>query len=325
MNLEIGYDLDTLLGSVKFDYKLVLGENATGDTPMYWGDVVSGDAYYYYTDSSSNRSLQTCNFYFNSNISQDYSVISGKISARGTRRDSASGLVSPRLSIDPGHISIFGGSDWQYGVSLNPPYTGKKDSASIIIYNNDTGVGSSTPAYSALAPSGANLPDNLASTNWRRIHYTTSQTVHNQNSNVPYMPISGRTMSYNDLCQYIVNEYNEQNPEETINVDDLPPFDDSSEPTEDYQPFSLDYDEILGERELESILKETQYVLDTTPLESVEFPTIEIESIEIESVPSSVGSAVGEIFDISASMPSDLLTIWGGLAVFAVFFWWLTK
>lgn len=326
MNLEIGYNLDTLLGSVALDYKLTLGENATGDTPMYWGDVISGEAYYYYTDANSVKSLQTCNFYFNSNISQGYNVISSeKVSVLGIRRDEISGSTPVSLAVGSTNFSISGGSVWQYGVSLNPPYAGKANSASIIVYNNDTGVGGSTPTYSELTNVTTILPNYFASTNWGGINYTTSPAIHNKNSNVPYMPISGRTMSYNDLVLYIVDEYNGQNPSETITADDLPPFDDSTEPTNDVQPFSLDYSEILGEEEMESIIAETRYILDTTPAESFDFSLLETIP-EVSAPASNVVSTVGKIFNMHNNIvPPELVTIWGGLAVFAVLFWWITK
>lgn len=327
MNLEIGYDLETLLGSVALDYKLTLGENATGDTPMYWGDVISGDAYYYYIDENSVQSVQTCRFHFSTNMPQSYKVISSeKVSVMGVRREETSGSTPVSLAVGSSNFSISGGSTWQYELSsLNPPYTGKSNSASIIVYDNGTGLGASTPKYSANANEGAPLPRYFASTNWSGIHYTTSPTVHNNNNSVPYMPIRGRTMSYNDLRLYIVDEYNEQNPSETISVDDLPAFDDSADPTEGNQPFSIDYDEILGERELESILKETQYILDTTPAESIDFSFPETLP-EVSSPDSSVVSTVGKIFEMHENIvPSEVVTIWGGLAVFSILFWWITK
>lgn len=89
--------------------------------------------------------------------------------------------------------------------------------------------------------------------------------------------------------------------------------------------FTLDYDEILSEDELESILAETRYILDTAPYENFTVPTVDIETIEVSEPPAGIASAVGSIFNISASMPPDLVAVWGGLAVFAVLFWWLTK
>lgn len=156
------------------------------------------------------------------------------------------------------------------------------------------------------------------------IKYTTSSILHNRVPSAPYVPLNG-DYSYDDIRALVVNEYNEENPSETISESDFPDFDEYETESHEYQPFSIDYNEILGERELESILKETQYILDTEPFEDFTMPTLELETMAVSEPPSSVVSAVDTIFDLSASMPPDLLTIWGSLAVFAVLFWWLTK
>jgi hypothetical protein len=319
---------------VALDYKLTLGDNVTGDTPMLWGDIVSGTGYYYYVDENQVKTLKSCSFYFNSNAPQDYAVVTGNpVSFVGSRRDDATGTVSPILNASSHSVSIEGGSIWEYKCTFSPPYTLEGQNRVSVLVGSEA-VTKSTPIYYQNTMQGASLPTWSCSTTWDSISYSTSSKVHENSPDTPYIPISGQTLTYNDLRRYIVNEYNAQNPEETITIDDLPDIDgnlpteettEAVEPSYDLQPFSIDYNEILGEKELESILKETQYVLDTTPAESIDFSFP--ETLPEASAPDAgIVSTVGKVFEMHKNIvPSELVTIWGGLAVFAILFWWITK
>lgn len=333
MNLEIGYDLDTLLGSVALDYKLTLGDTATGDTPMYWGNVISGTAYYYYIDENAVKNVEECNFYFNSQIEQDYNVIEGTHVSYTGRRKEQLGTSPVVVNGSSTSVAVGGGGVWEYYNTLSPPYNGIETGCSIRIYNNDTGLGSSTPTYNVLASPTTNTVGTKATTNFSNISYTTVSSLHSANSNIPYLPVSGQNISYNDLRQYIVNEYNEQNPSETISINDLPAFDeDEIEPTYDIQPFSIDYNEILGEREMESIIAETRYILDTTPyeIESLDYqqaisePYEEIKKIAV--LDSDTKTAMSKIYDVAERMTrTDFLPLYAFSAIISIIMWFVFR
>lgn len=203
---------------------------------------------------------------------------------------------------------------------------------------SDNVVNSSIPVYRQNASEGSSYPSFACSTTWSNISYTTSSKVHANSSSVPYLPISGRTMSYNDVRQYIVNEYNEQNPEETISVNDLPDIDGNlptEETTEVIEPsyaFSIDYNEILGEREMESIIAETRYVLDTTPYEIESFDYM-LEASEPYEVLKNAGTlsdgliaSVGKVYDLADDVvPPEIISLYAFLAFLGVGMWFLLR
>lgn len=324
MNLEIGYDLDALFFDLSYDIKLNFPD-ANADTEILWGDVASGTVYYYFTDTDGVRHIKSSYFYFNTGDVPG-NVSNGTVSFFAVRQGSGTAPVS--ISFASNSITLNSGGLWNFKTDFLPyehlssdDYTGTDK---LVIYTT-AGINyvefNENRTYNSY-----NTQITLGTTddNKTPFKYTTSPSAHEHYPNVPYIPVSGRNMSYNDMRQYVVNQYNEQNPSETINVNDLPAFDDSPDPTE-YQPFSLDYNEILGERELESILKETQYILDTTPVESIDFSFP--ETLPEASAPDAgIVSTVGKIFEMHKNIvPPELVTIWGGLAVFAVLFWWITK
>jgi hypothetical protein len=331
LNLEVGYDLNTLLGSVALNYKLVLGEDADGDTPIYWGSVASGRAYYYWVDADGVRSMHSGTYYFDTGRAQSYSIFSSPdFTVYGVKNDNTSGVIS--LSSYSNGINLYGGV-WDYKCSLDngDSYAQQYGSVSIAYSRYDY------PIYYQNPSSGTQFNSMFAKDNGgSEISYTNLATLHRDFPNVPYIPVSGNK-TYNDIRNYIVNQYNNQNPEETITTDDLPDIDgnlpteesttetDAVEPSYNIQPFSIDYDEILGEKEMESIIAETRYILDTAPLESIDFSFP--ETLPEASVPdSNIVSTVDKIFEMHKGIvPPELVTIWGGLAVFAVLFWWITK
>lgn len=332
MNLEVGYDLNTLLGSVALNYKLVLGEDADGDTPIYWGSVASGRAYYYWVDSDGVRSVHTGTYYFDTGRAQSYSIFSSPdFTVYGVKNSNTSGVIT-LSSWDANSVTLNGGV-WDYKCSLDngDSYTQQHSNITIAYSRYDY------PVYYQNPSSGTKFNSIIAKDyDGSLISYTNSSSLHHAFPNAPYIPVSGNK-TYNDIRNYIVNQYNIQNPEETITTDELPDIDgnlpteettietDAVEPSYDIQPFSIDYDEILGEKELESILKETQYILDTTPVENIDFSFPETLP-EVSAPDANIVSTVGKVFEMHKNIvPPELVTIWGGLAVFAVLFWWITK
>lgn len=118
------------------------------------------------------------------------------------------------------------------------------------------------------------------------------------------------------------------------------PFETTEEPTEDsntqIQPFSIDYDEILSERELESILRESQYVLDTTPYE-IESSGLEQAVSEPYAVlkqnsklSSEVAGDIAKVYSItdyvfSSPALTDVMKIYGFIAFLSVGMWFILR
>lgn len=329
MNLEIGYDLDTLLGSVALDYKLVLGENANGDTPIYWGDVASGECFYYYINEDGVKSLEKAQFYFNSQEAPHEIFTSDKMMISGVKKENPTtasiSVFTSRSGQNHYYIQYSSGGVYALQNSLTP-YSDKLVGAVKVWLD-----GFEQPTFNLLLSGTSN--------SWSTVgfngtcSYTTIPAVHTIMPNVPYMPVSGRTMSYNDVRQYVVNEYNEQNPSETITVDDLPAFDeDETEATYDIQPFSLDYDEILGEKEMESIIAETRYILDTTPyeIESLDYQQAISEPYgqlkEIAVLDNDTKTAMSKIYDVAERITrNDFLSLYAFSAIISIVMWFVFR
>lgn len=325
MDVEINYDLNTFLADVSLDYKLTLGPGATGDTKMDVGDVVSGSAYYYFIDDDGVKHMKSGRYYFNSGVSQGISVFSSPdFSVYGVSAGSGSTPVS--LNYTSSSVYISGGSHWVYEISLDNYSPRQSNSCGVTFgtgyptFRSDISQGFTAPWVGA---TGGNAPA-----------YTTSRNVHNSNHNVPYLPISGQNLSYNDIRALLVDLYNEQNPEETISINDLPEFDeqDNTEPSYDLQPFSIDYNEILGEREMESIIAETRYILDTTPYEIESFDYMLEASAPYEilkdagTLSDGLIASVGKVYDLADDVvPPEIISLYAFLAFLGVGMWFLLR
>lgn len=115
------------------------------------------------------------------------------------------------------------------------------------------------------------------------------------------------------------------------------PFGDEEEdPTEgtagQIQPFSIDYDEILGEREMESMLAETRYVLDTAPYEiaSIDYNQAVSEPYAIlkqnGQLPAEIAGTVSNLYSIALSIvPEDMLSVYGFVAFISVGMWFILR
>lgn len=91
---------------------------------------------------------------------------------------------------------------------------------------------------------------------------------------------------------------------------------DPSEPGQ--EPFTLDYDEILSEGELESILNQETYSLS---LETISFTDgYQIDVPELSSVPSEVVGTASSLIDYGANVISDtgLMSIYAPLSIFSI-------
>ena len=92
------------------------------------------------------------------------------------------------------------------------------------------------------------------------------------------------------------------------------------DPEEPEQAFTIDYDEILGEDELESILNQETYELATFPTESdFEIDTIETFPVQIAPLPSEVVTSASALVDYGSNVISDVgfLPVYTPLALFS--------
>lgn len=113
------------------------------------------------------------------------------------------------------------------------------------------------------------------------------------------------------------------------------PFEDDEEPTEpsyDIQPFSIDYNEILSEKELESILAESRYILDTTPYEiaSIDYNQAVSEPYAIlkqnSQLPAEVAGSISKVYSIAEDViPADIMKVYGFIAFLSVGMWFILR
>lgn len=315
ISFDVNFDIDSVLSHVKYDLQANFGINDSS-TPAYWHECASGTAYFYKINDVGTKTLESGKYFFNTGVAGGSVFYGGGMSVDLVPDSWGSGVAS---------LSGTGGTH----PSITYTCSGSHSLTNSCIQSGVTGHsvkiwldGFEQPTFDLRNPSGT---WKIAIAFYGTSGYSTSPAIHSISPSTPYLPIADTSQSYNDVRNLILLNYNEQNPSETISESDLPTWDEIQE-TENIS-FTLDYDEILSEDELESILKETQYILDTTPAENLNFPDIQsqIESMQAETISSSVGTAVSEIFDISAQMPTDLIAVWGGLAVFGVLFWWLSR
>lgn len=311
MNVENDLDLDILFWHLSYDIKIAF-PNATADTDIDWGDTLSCIIEYYYQDSDSVQHYYTTNLWFNSAAVPNFAPINGINNTVSFSPATSPTTAVPYISSSATVCTLHSGGAYNFDFPL--------------AYSDNSSLGILLPDKGSVPVLRDNQTGNLLySGRMTTVHYTTSQSLHNRLPDVPYMPISGESMSYNDLRQYAVDAYNEINPDFPITIYDLPDFDANINPSG--ESFYLDYDEILGERELESILKETQYTLDTSPAFDIQYPSIgsEIESMGVSYPSSTVQNSVSELFSIAGRLPADYIALASALALFSVLIWWLTK
>lgn len=274
-------------------------ESANADTPIMWGDCISGTCYYYYVDNSGSQTEEHGRYSFNTSIHDGYALMAGAhVSAVAKRTDNASG-TAPSINYYPVYNTAVwnGGSYYTVDCTING-ITGEflnvqtvpRSYANVMFYADGT-----TNISGSVFPVG----------NPEDVSFTTIPAVANNNPSAVYLPVSGQSLSYNDMRQNLVVYANDiilsetdtdgetvYNDSDTINIYDLPEFESESEsepesesefdPTEpDYQPVSINYDEILSEDELESILNQESY--NIPEIESIsETVIIDIEDLVIE-------------------------------------------
>lgn len=296
-------------------------ETATGDTPILWGDCINGTCYYYYIDGNGTETQEHGKYSFNTSVHDGYALMAGThVNAVAVRTENTAG-TAPFIAFDPTYNTSFwsGGSYYAVNATINGVSTGYSGAQTmadympnIIFYENGTTNYSGTDFT-------IGKPESIS--------FTTMSNVATANPNAVYLPISGESLSYNDIRALLVNYANDTilsetdtegetiyNESDTISIDDLPEFETEGE-TESPDPIecSINYDEILGEDELESILtQETYYIPEletgffTTPTE-IEFETAGTLG-ELKNIPDFIADSVKQTWDV--------IDLWGISGVF---------
>jgi len=152
------------------------------------------------------------------------------------------------------------------------------------------------------------------------IKATSLQTVHDSHPNAVYIPVPiGGKITYNEYREEVVNYVN-NTWNFNFSVSDAPAFEDiypvetETEPEE--EPFTIDYDEILGEDELESILSQETYNIPeiNTELfteETIPYPSWDPEW-DVDLDPSEVYIA-SELEEVPNFISDAVLSGWGTL------------
>lgn len=305
-------------------------ETANADTPITWGDCISGTCYYYYVDNNGSRTEEHGRYSFNTSIHDGYALMAGAhVNAVAKRTENVTGTI-PSVSFDPTYNTALwsGGSYYTVDASINGTIseyskvqTVRANFSDVVFYENGT-TNISSSAFTIGKPED--------------VSFTTMSSVASENPSAVHLPISGQSLSYNDMRQNLVVYANDiilsetdtdgetvYNESDTITIYDLPEFEtepeseseSTTDPVEpDSQSCSIDYDEILGESELESILNQETYNIPeietgffTTPTE-IQFETGQLLG-ELESIPDFIVDSVKQTWDV--------LDIWGISGVFA--------
>lgn len=320
MEFGVDFDINTLFASLSYDMHLSFPD-ADANTPVVWGDTISAEVEYYYTDSSNIQRYYTTQMYFNSAAIPQFDVLKGVGNTVSFTSSGGSSGTSGSISAQQSTVTLNAGGayyfDFSHGYTDKQTCTFLQPNKGSIPAILETGTGSLLYA--------GRIVD---------LNYTTSPSVHDRLPNSTYMPISGQRKSYNDLKLYVVDEWNNQNPSETISIDDIPDYEEETteQETGEIQPFSIDYDEILGERELESILAETRYILDTTPyeIESVDYAQAVSEPYEelkrVAVLDADTKTAMSTIYDVSIAMTeSQFLPLYAFGAILSVVMWFVFR
>lgn len=303
----------------------------TADTPVTWGYVVSGDCQYIWTTSGGYTSTKSGSYCINSNFDGSQTLIECPDFIYYTSAiDSPSGTITPTINYVTSSRRPYLKYDGGYYYRINFIDANYQDSGGVFI-----GLSSgNTPHYyeNSLAPQYSNAVEST------QIIFSNSPTI---NANAPaqiYLPSTyNQEISFNDFRQLLIDWGNDvlesESVSETIPDDSVPTWEQLTSETEtesesepeteatepDYQPFSIDYNEILSEDELESILSQETYQLDSQYHYSDNFP-IETIPEEIETISPNISGAITATVNIGSDIISTtgLAPIYVPLAIFSI-------
>lgn len=221
-------------------------------------------------------------------------------------------------------ISTYGRYELYFGIYANiPNWTFIKHLTS----NTDDDLIRSQEKY----VSGTNYTD-LKGLTITNIKASTNTTYPPSGLNNIYIPIDP-TETYDPTSIYepieiFVSEWNESNPEDTINPDAIPDWNEigqteSTEPTEPETSAcgcKIDYDEILSEDELESILNQETFQLSTIETMETDIYLPETLPAQIDNLPVELVVTSNSVVDYGSQLITDvgLTPVYAPLMVFSL-------
>lgn len=314
------------------NYAIGIGGNES--TPANIGQVVTGNAYYIYQDQNGAQSIVPTTYDFRTNISDGHQIFGGMVTATAVLNDTVTGTTSPTIGIGTSGSGTITYETWSggsyYYIDLAIPNASDVMTSCRVNFADSQFTLPFT--YSDANPIFAYGVQKNTSTIYLRavrdnynngIGFTTIPALHNTNIYIPYAPISGESATYNDVKEYIVDWANDLSTDLDLGLvfadADFYDFDMVIETESETETESgsgggccnIDYNEILSEGELESILtQETYYIPEITTEIITEDYTIMLPETESESDAYEVIQAVSASPAL-VSRALSLLDSWG--------------
>lgn len=301
-------------------YKQMLDSNlhAGGDTEVSYSLYIAGNGYYEYYPDNVTPVTETCTF----SIS-DGAFSEGAFFMNGEHvKWFVGGETQNPSYMDDINVIIANGTNYYLGV--------KSTSPGILFYPLINGGGAT--AQTELRFLDGNVPSYYATGSYSIGQYnnvcaisdmtaTSSPTVHAQFPEAVYVPSpAGDTITYNEYRESAI-EWANITYNFNLSVNEFPEFQDLIDATEpETQPFSLDYNEILSEGELESILNQETYTIIDLPTETQEdFEIVQIP--QIQALPENITESSPVIINYASKIFTDFgfTPIYLPLAIFTLF------
>lgn len=299
------------------------GVQAGEDTDVLFGTFVFGTGTYAYTDSDGRTTTQEADWSIHSSAYENLFIVDSEHVKWHLGVAGSSGTPQIGSGYND-YVSFLGGGryvgvctvDGKVTASVSDNFNEIRFTKSnyLIGYSYQSGRGYTSGNYT--------YPINLCG--GTVTNYTPASNIYN---NIIVLPADSTTVySYNDMRQmmqtYITNNY----PQFNITIPTWQDVQGETEPTEEETEnggcgCNIDYDEILSEGELESILNQETYEL--LPIETSDFTDIEIvETLpgQIQNLPVELVTTSNSVVDYGSQVVSELgLTpVYAPLLVFSL-------
>lgn len=329
----------------------VSGTDATSTTQIDWGQVVNGKGYYIYQDEYGAQSIKPVTYLINTSINSNTYVIFGdEVYAFAQKKDPPVGTSSPSITryLNGTQTAYLDWSGQSYfDTVLQIPGYGNVTKSNFIVrfLSSPPSVPTSGSLaykyiYGAAHSQGAEIYA-LTTDSHYGIDFTTMGGLATS-TGAPYANVRGKTASYDDVNVYLLDWANTQASEQGVTdedgnqfyftIDDMPSWEEASEgeletETEPTEPETgsgccqPDYDEILSEDELESILNGETYEL--IPVETDIFEDLQVAETlpgQIQNLPAELVATSNSVVDYGSQVVSELgLTpVYAPLLVFSL-------
>lgn len=311
-----------------------IGLEGNENTTVNVGQVVTGNGYYIYQDQNGAQSIIPTTYDFRTNISDGHQIFGGMVVATAKLNDPITGTTAPTIGIGTSGAGTITYETWTggnyYYIDLAIPNA--PDTMTSCRVNFTDSQFTLPFTYSDANPIFAYGVQKNTSTIYLRavrdgynngIGFTTIPALHSNNIYIPYAPISATNATYNDVKEYIVDWANDLSTDLDLGLvfadADFYDFDVAIETESETETESgsgggccnIDYNEILSEGELESILtQETYYIPEITTEIVTEDYTIMLPETESETDALEVVQAVATS-PVLVSHALSLLDSWG--------------